>query len=200
MAHRLIDDCLVIASHNPGKVSEIRDLLHPFELIIQSAAELDLPEPEETGTSFAENATLKASAAAKSSGVASLADDSGLVVPALGGAPGIYSARWAGPEKDFDSAMARIEKKLGPKANREAHFICVLALALPNGVTRTYEGIVDGTLVWPPKGTSGFGYDPMFRPKKFSETFGEMHPPKKHQISHRAAAFRLFTSDQFGDA
>ena len=200
MAQRLITDSLVIASHNPGKISEIRDLLRPFELAIQSAADLGLPEPEETGTTFSENATLKAIAAAEGSGKAALADDSGLVIPALGGAPGIYSGRWAGPEKDFDAAMARIEKKLGLKANREAHFVCVLALALPGGETRTYEGMVHGTLVWPPKGTSGFGYDPMFRPKKFSETFGEMHPPKKHQVSHRAEAFSLFTADQFGDA
>jgi len=200
MPQRLIADDLVIASHNEGKVSEIRDLLNPFGLTVHSAAELNLPEPEETGSTFAENATLKAVAAAEGSGMAALADDSGLVVPALGGAPGIYSARWAGPDKDFDAAMARIEKKLGPKADREAHFVCVLALALPSGETRTYEGTVHGTLVWPPKGTFGFGYDPIFRPKKFSDTFGEMNPPKKHQISHRAEAFRLFTADQFGDA
>ena len=200
MKQRLLTDRLVIASHNPGKVSEIRDLLSQFELSTQSAADLNLPEPEETGTTFSENAKLKAVAAAEGSGIAALADDSGLVVPALGGAPGVYSARWAGPEKDFDAAMARIEKKLGPKASREAHFVCVLALALPSGKIRTYEGMVQGTLVWPPKGTLGFGYDPMFRPKRFSETFGEMHPPKKHQISHRAEAFRLFTADQFSDA
>ncbi|HAA91169.1 MAG: non-canonical purine NTP pyrophosphatase, RdgB/HAM1 family [Rhodospirillaceae bacterium] len=190
---------LVIASHNEGKVREIRELFEPYGLDVRSAAELDLPEPEETGATFVENAILKAEAAATGCGIVSLADDSGLVVPALDGAPGIYSARWAGPEKDFDHAMARIENELGPDGDRAAHFVCVLALAHPDGTCDTYEGKVHGTLVWPPRGDKGFGYDPMFRPENYDETFGEIDQTQKHDISHRAAAFRLFIEDQFKD-
>jgi XTP/dITP diphosphohydrolase len=200
MTGPLFGDTLLIASHNDGKVSEIRDLLKPFELAIRSAAELGLPEPEETGASFTENAELKARSAAQGSAFVSLADDSGLVVPALNGAPGIYSARWAGPNKDFPSAMQRIENELGTSGDRQAYFVCVLALANPNGDMRTYEGKVHGALVWPPKGEKGFGYDPIFQPAGYQETFGEMNPAAKHQISHRAAAFRLFIADQFNDA
>lgn len=199
MAAKRIGPELVIASHNEGKVGEIHDLLAPFDMTVRSAGELGLPEPEETGATFAENAILKAEAAAEGSGLPSLADDSGLVVPALGGAPGIYSARWAGPERDFDAAMARIEKELGPGGDRAAHFVCVLALAQPGGACDTYYGKVYGTLVWPPRGDKGFGYDPVFRPDGYAETFGELDPALKHDISHRAAAFRLFTDDQFGD-
>jgi XTP/dITP diphosphohydrolase len=194
-----IGDTLVIASHNEGKVREIRDLLRPFDLTIRSAAELGLPEPEETGKTFAENAALKAEAAAAGAALPALADDSGLVVPALGGAPGIYSARWAGPEKDFTAAMARVENKLGPGGARDAHFVCVLALAVPGAETHCYDGKVYGTLTWPPRGGKGFGYDPMFVPDGYSETFGEMEPEAKHAMSHRAAAFRLFTADLAGD-
>ena len=147
MTGPLFGDTLLIASHNDGKVSEIRDLLKPFELAIRSAAELGLPEPEETGASFTENAELKARSAAQGSAFVSLADDSGLVVPALNGAPGIYSARWAGPNKDFPSAMQRIENELGTSGDRQAYFVCVLALANPNGDMRTYEGKVHGALV-----------------------------------------------------
>lgn len=199
MAANGIGPELVIASHNEGKVREIRELLEPYGLAVRSAGELGLPEPEETGVTFAENAILKAEAAAEGSGLPSLADDSGLVVPALGGAPGIYSARWAGADKDFAHAMARIEKELGPDADRAAYFVCVLALALPGGGCDTYEGKVHGTLVWPPRGGKGFGYDPMFQPEGYVETFGELEPALKHDISHRAAAFRLFTNAHFGD-
>lgn len=180
---------LVIASHNPGKVREIADLLAPHGLSVVSAARLGLPEPEETGATFAENAILKATDAANASGLPVLADDSGICVAALGGQPGIYSARWAGPDKDFTVAMQRIERELAGAADRSAAFICVLCLAWPDGRYETFEGRVDGTLVWPPRGTKGFGYDPMFVPEGGSLTFGEMDPAAKHAISHRARAF-----------
>ncbi|WHU02599.1 MULTISPECIES: RdgB/HAM1 family non-canonical purine NTP pyrophosphatase [unclassified Sphingomonas] len=184
---------LVIASHNAGKVREIRELLGPFGIEPVSAAELDLPEPEETGTTFVANAELKALQAADLSGLPALADDSGLCVEALNNDPGIFSARWAGPSKDFGVAMQLVEDKLAalpPETGRDAHFICALALAWPDGHVEWFEGRVDGTLVWPPRGTQGFGYDPVFLPTGHEETFGEMEPAAKHAMSHRADAFR----------
>ena len=183
---------LVIASHNPGKVREITALLGPYCIEPVSAAELDLPEPEETGTTFVANAELKALQAADLSGLPALADDSGLCVDALGGDPGIFSARWAGEVKDFGLAMRLVEDRLGdaPDRPREAHFVCALALAWPDGHVEWFEGRVDGTLVWPPRGDKGFGYDAMFLPAGGAETFGEMDPDAKHAVSHRADAFR----------
>jgi XTP/dITP diphosphohydrolase len=183
---------LVIASHNPGKVREIEALLAPYGIEPVSAAALDLPEPEETGTTFVANAELKALQAADLSGLPALADDSGLCVDALGGEPGIFSARWAGSGKDFGAAMARVEARLAadPDAPRDAHFVCALALAWPDGHVEWFEGRVDGTLVWPPRGELGFGYDPMFLPEGGAETFGEMDQDAKHATSHRADAFR----------
>jgi XTP/dITP diphosphohydrolase len=189
MSRRFDGGRLVIASHNPGKVREIDELLRPFRVEVVSAGALGLPEPEETGTSFAENAILKARAAAEGARLPALADDSGLVVQALGGAPGITSARWAGPSKDFDVAMKRVHDELGTK-DRSAYFFAALALCWPDGHCEVFEGRVDGTLVWPPRGLKGFGYDPMFLPAGGRETFGEMDPQKKHDISHRADAFR----------
>jgi XTP/dITP diphosphohydrolase len=191
---------LVIASHNPGKVREIRELLAPYGIEPVSAADLDLPEPEETGTTFVANAELKAMQAADLSGLPALADDSGLCVEALGGDPGIFSARWAGPEKDFTVAMQAVENRLAaidPPPSRSAHFVCALALAWPDGHSEVFEGRVDGTLVWPPRGDRGFGYDPMFLPDDGRETFGEMNPAAKHAISHRADAFRQLVEAVF---
>ena len=185
---------IVIASHNAGKVREIAELLRPLGLEVISAGELGLPEPEETGRTFEENAIIKAQAAAQASGLPALADDSGLCVDALDGAPGIHSARWGGPEKDFHKAMALVEQKLREKGaispeQRKAHFACVLALAWPDGEVETFHGEVHGHLVWPPRGEKGFGYDPMFVPAGHDITFGEMEPEKKHAMSHRARAF-----------
>ncbi len=190
MTRRFSEDCLIIASHNAGKVREIDALLQPFGVTVRSAGELGLPEPEETGDTFTANAVLKAEAAAMAAKLPALSDDSGLAVDALDGAPGIYSARWGGPEKDFDTAMQKVEDKLTQQDSRAAHFVCVLALAWPDGHTETFEGRVDGTLVWPPRGALGFGYDPMFLPDGRDETFGEMDQEAKHRISHRADAFR----------
>src|SRR3954451_18650895 len=181
---------LVVASHNAGKVVEIEALLKPFGILTIGAASLGLPEPEETGGTFEETAALKARATAERSGLPALADDSGLVVPALGGAPGIYSARWAGPEKDFRIAMRRVEERLAGNPDRRAHFVAALSLAWPDGHAETFRGVVYGSLVWPPRGDRGFGYDPMFVPEGHRWTFGEMDPDKKHGMSHRAAAFR----------
>jgi len=190
-------DRLVVASHNPGKVREIRDLLAPYGVEAVSAQELDLPEPVETGKTFIANAELKARAAALASGWPALADDSGLEVAALDGAPGIYSARWAGEEKDFEVAMGRVEVALAEADartpdKRGANFTCALTLATPDGACHTFEGKVFGTLVWPPRGTRGFGYDPIFLAEGGSKTFGEMEPEKKHGQSHRARAFEAF--------
>jgi XTP/dITP diphosphohydrolase len=179
---------LVIASHNQGKVEELSALLEPFRIEGLGAASLGLPEPEETGDSFEANAALKARAAAEASRLPALADDSGLVVPALEGAPGIYSARWAGPAKDFRSAMERVQRELGNK-DRSALFVAVLALAWPEGDVELFRGEVAGNLVWPPRGEHGFGYDPMFVPEGGAATFGEIEPQWKHRISHRAVAF-----------
>ena len=198
MPRRFEGDRLVIASHNPGKVEEIAALLAPFAIGVVSAGALGLPEPEETGDSFEANAALKAQAAAEARGLPALADDSGLVVPALGGAPGIYSARWAGPEKDFAAAMARVQRELGDR-ERGASFVAVLALAWPDGEMALFRGEVAGRLVWPPRGERGFGYDPMFVPEGGSLTFGEMDPNEKHRISHRARAFARLVEACFGD-
>lgn len=182
---------LVLASHNKGKLREIAELLAPFGLDVKSAAALGLPEPEETESSFIGNALLKARAAAKASGHVALADDSGLAVHALDGAPGIYSARWAGDDKNFLSAMERVERELLAKNTKDysAKFVCVLALAAPDGEEQIFEGEVHGTLVFPPRGTRGFGYDPIFVMDGMTETFGEIDPDLKHAISHRAKAF-----------
>lgn len=184
---------LVVASHNAGKVREIRALLAAHGIEPVSAAELDLPEPEETGTSFVANAELKALQASDLSGLPALADDSGLCVEALGNEPGIFSARWAGESRDFGVAMQRIEDHfaaLPPETGRDAHFVCALALAWPDGHVEWFEGRVDGKLVWPPRGDKGFGYDPMFVPNGHEQTFAEMDPDAKHAMSHRADAFR----------
>jgi XTP/dITP diphosphohydrolase len=182
---------LVVASHNPGKVREINDLLAPLGIETRGAAELGLYEPEETGTTFAANAELKARAAADTSGLPALADDSGLEVMALDGAPGIYSARWAGPSKDFASAMARVEKELNMRGatDRSAKFVCALALAEPYGACDVFVGEVQGHIVFPPRGTRGFGYDPVFVAEGMDRTFGEIDPSVKHGMSHRARAF-----------
>jgi XTP/dITP diphosphohydrolase len=187
---------LVIASHNEGKVREIRALLEPFGVEPVSAKELDLPEPEETGTSFFANAELKAMQAADLSGLPALADDSGLCVDALGGEPGVYTANWAEtPEgtRDWDLAMRKVNDAVaakGPDAGRDAHFVCVLALAWPDGHLEWFEGRAEGTLAWPPRGKVGFGFDPMFVPIGETRTYAELEPEQKHRISHRADAFR----------
>jgi len=188
MPRRFTGDRLVVASHNQGKVEEISALLAPFAIDAVSAGTLGLAEPEETGTSFEANAALKAKAAADASGLPAIADDSGLVIPALGGAPGIYSARWAGASKDFGFAMKRVHAELGDR-DRSARFVAVLALAWPDGSLELFRGEAPGRLVWPPRGERGFGYDPMFVPLGGSQTFGEMEPAEKHKISHRAHAF-----------
>jgi XTP/dITP diphosphohydrolase len=197
---------LVVASHNPGKVAEIRELVEPYGLSVVSAAELKLPEPEETGATFRANAGIKALAAAKGAGLPALADDSGLEVEALGGAPGIHSARWAGPAKDFRLAMQWLADEVrerggwgeapGPRAN----FTAALCLAWPDGTSEAFEGKVFGHLVWPPRGGRGFGYDPMFVADGESLTFGEMEPAAKHAISHRARAFAQFARACLGGA
>jgi XTP/dITP diphosphohydrolase len=188
MARRLAGGRLVIATHNAGKLLEIGDLLKPFGIDVVGAGALGLPEPEETGTSFEANAELKARAAT-ASGLPALADDSGLEVAALDGAPGIYSARWAGPRRDFGHAMALVEERLAGESDRRARFIAVLTLAWPDGHVETFRGEVAGHLVFPPRGTRGFGYDPIFLPEGGDLTFGEMDPAAKHRISHRAVAF-----------
>lgn len=182
---------LVIASHNPGKVQEIADLLAPHGIAVRALNEFGLPEPEETGSSYVENAAIKAHAAAEGTGLTALADDSGLSVTALDGRPGIYSARWAGPDKNFSLAMEKVEQELAGHSDRSAAFVCALCLAWPDGQSETFEGRVHGDLVWPPRGTNGFGYDPIFVPIGGSLTFGEMTPEAKHAISHRARAFAL---------
>lgn len=188
---------IVIASHNAGKVREITKLVEPLGLGVTSAAELDLPEPLENGQTFSANAIIKATAARDMTNLLSLADDSGLVVPALNGAPGVYSARWAGPKKDYDAAIERIVKEL---AGREpaSHFVCALALAWPDGSCEHFEGTIHGTLVFPPRGQNGFGYDSIFQPYGWLQTFGEMLPEEKHSISHRARAFEQFGNRYLG--
>ena len=195
MTRRLEPGRLVIASHNAGKVREIAALLGPYGIEPVSAAELDLPEPDETGTSFFDNALIKGRSAADLSGLPALADDSGLCVDALGGDPGVFTADWAETPagRDWGLAMRRVEdalQRLGPGVARDAHFVCALALAWPDGHTESFEGRAEGTLVWPPRGTVGFGYDPVFRPLGHERTYAELDPAEKHAISHRADAFR----------
>lgn len=190
-------ETLVIASHNQGKVVEIQELLEPYNIKCISAAELDLDEPEETGTTFHANAELKAVAAAKASGYKALADDSGFALRALGGDPGIYSARWAGPDKDFNLAMQKVQDQLEAHEDKAAAFICVLSLSDAQGNVVSFEGRVDGSMVWPPRGDKGFGYDPVFVAKGYTETFAEIDPHEKHSISHRANAFHKFIKDCF---
>jgi XTP/dITP diphosphohydrolase len=199
--HRHITGKLVIATHNPGKLTEMRELLAPYGIEAASAGVLGLGEPEETGKTFEANARIKAIAAAQAAGLPAFADDSGVVVDALDGAPGIYSARWAGPNKDFNEAMARIERLLQERgatvpAKRTAHFVSALCVAWPDDHLEEVEARADGTLVWPPRGSAGFGYDPMFKPDGFDRTFGEMASIEKHGLpplglglSHRAKAF-----------
>lgn len=201
MAHRLLRGRLVVATHNPGKLIEMRMLLAPHGVEAVSAGELNLPEPEETEATFAGNARLKAVAAATAAQLPAFADDSGLVIDALGGAPGIHTARWAGPDRDFEMAMEKVEaelQKVGATApeQRHARFVSALCLAWPDGHLEEFDGTVDGTLVWPPRGAKGFGYDPMFRPEGHEKTFAEMTadekhamPPKGFGLSHRARAF-----------
>ena len=190
-------DSLVVATHNEGKLREFRELFDPLNITVYSAGELGVLEPEETGETFAENARLKAVATAAATGRLALADDSGLAVEALGGAPGIHSARWAGEPRDFYRAMSQVREKLeaagatSPERAR-AKFVCMLCLANPAGAVQFFEGTVPGRLVWPPRGTKGFGYDPMFVPDGYELTFGEMDPVEKHAISHRARAFSAF--------
>ncbi len=191
---------LVIASHNEGKVRELAELFAPFGVECVSAASLGLPEPEETGESFADNAKLKAMAAAQVSGLPALADDSGLEVTALGGAPGIHSARWGGADKDFGLAMARVNQALAKGSDGHANFTCVLAIASPDGSVTVSEGKVFGTVVWPPRGTRGFGYDPIFVPDGYDETFGEMDPDLKNRLSHRMRAFEKLMAVAYEDA
>jgi XTP/dITP diphosphohydrolase len=198
MPRRFTGGKLVIASHNPGKVREIGDLLAPFGAEVISAGELGLPEPVEDGLSFVANAEIKARAAAQASGFPALADDSGLVVHGLGGEPGIYSARWAGPTKDFSIAMKKVEQALETIDDRSAHFACALTLCWPDGHVESFEGQVQGDMVWPPRGDKGFGYDPTFIARGMDITFAEMQPAAKHAISHRAEAFRKLVAACFG--
>lgn len=195
---------LIIASHNPGKLREFAALLGRFTATVRGAPELGLPEPEETGASFVANAELKARAAAKGAGICALADDSGLAVARLDGAPGIYSARWAGPEKDFTLAIARVRKELEARgaepSGAHARFVCALSLCWPDGPCESFEGRVDGRLVFPPRGTRGFGYDPIFIAAGYDITFGEMEPEKKHSLSHRADAFAKLVAACFAPA
>jgi XTP/dITP diphosphohydrolase len=201
MAHRQIDGRLVIATHNPGKLSEMCELLAPYGVAVASAGELGLREPPETGSSFRDNARIKAWAAAKASGLPAFADDSGLAVDALDGEPGIQSARWAGDAKDFRHAMEQVDTRLRERGatepgQRKAHFVSALCVAWPDGHLEEFEAVVEGTLVWPPRGGKGFGYDPMFQPDGHARTFGEMSAEEKHGLpprglglSHRARAF-----------
>ncbi|MBU6267137.1 MAG: RdgB/HAM1 family non-canonical purine NTP pyrophosphatase [Sphingomonadales bacterium] len=201
---------LVIATHNAGKLREIAALMAPYGIECLSAGQLGLPEPAETGTTFVANALIKAHAAAGASGLPALADDSGLCVAALNGKPGVYTADWAerqpfegDPGRDWYMAMGKVEGKLaeqGSDVDRSAHFACVLALAWPEGDSAVYEGRVNGTLTWPPRGTLGFGYDPVFVPLNDTRTFAELDPAEKHAISHRADAFAKLVADQFGGA
>ena len=188
-ARKLTEPKIVLATHNPGKVVEIKALLEPFGTDVIAAGDLGLPEPVEDAPDFIGNAKIKALASATASGMPALADDSGLCVNALSGEPGIYSARWAGPSKDFNIAMTRVAGELGDHEDRSAYFVCALCLAWPDGHTEAFQGEVHGDLVWPARGDRGFGYDPMFVPTGFDITFGEMDPDRKHGMSHRHHAF-----------
>ena len=206
--HKLDTRTIVVASHNAGKIAEIADLIGPFGFSAKSAAELKFEEPDETGTTFEENAAIKALASAKAAGMPALSDDSGLVIDALDGAPGVYTANWAEREdgsRDFAMAMEKVEKALAEKGatrpeQRTGRFVSVLCLAWPDGHTEFFRGEVEGTIAWPPRGTAGFGYDPVFQPEGHDTTFGEMTAQEKHgwkpgdaeALSHRARAFKLF--------
>jgi XTP/dITP diphosphohydrolase len=189
---------LVLASHNKGKLDELADLLRPSHIEIVSAGDLGLPEPEETAPDFAGNARIKALAAAIATGLPAFSDDSGFCVAALGGEPGVLSARWSGPEKDFGKAMALVHERMGDTADRRAWFVAALCLAWPDGHTETFVGRVDGSVVWPPRGDKGFGYDPMFIPEGATRTFGELEPEAKHAVSHRARGFAQVMASCFG--
>ena len=208
MTRRLGSGTLVIATHNAGKLKEISALLEPYGVKCLSAGSLGLPEPAETGTTFVENALIKARAASEASGMAALADDSGLAVDALGGRPGVYTADWAErqwfegePGRDWFMAMGKVEgmlQQIGPDADRSCAFHCTLAVAWPDGEQAIYEGTAPGTLTWPPRGELGFGYDPVFVPQGRQQTFAEIDPSEKHTISHRADAFAKLVAEQFG--
>jgi XTP/dITP diphosphohydrolase len=189
---------LVLASHNKGKLAELADLLRPYQVEIVSAPSLGLPEPEESAPDFAGNARIKALAAAMATGLPAFSDDSGFCAAVLGGEPGVLSARWGGPEKDFSKAMALVNERAGDARDRRAWFVAALCIAWPDGHTETFVGRVDGTMTWPPRGEKGFGYDPMFVPEAGKETFGEMDPDAKHGVSHRARAFAQVMASCFG--
>lgn len=189
---------IVLASHNKGKLTELTDLLRPFQIEVVSADALGLPEPDETAPDFAGNARIKAMAATTATGLPAFSDDSGFCAAALRGAPGVLSARWAGPEKNFSHAMALVNERAGNSPDRRAWFVAALCLAWPDGHTETYIGRVDGTMIWPPRGRQGFGYDPLFIPEGGTLTFGEMAPDAKHAVSHRARAFAQVMASCFG--
>ncbi|MAK63814.1 MAG: non-canonical purine NTP pyrophosphatase, RdgB/HAM1 family [Maricaulis sp.] len=189
-------DTWVLASHNAGKIKELTDILAPFGVALKSAADLDLPEPEETESTFEGNAALKARAACEATGLVCLADDSGLAVDALDGAPGIYSARWAGEPRDFGRAMQRVQDELAGASDRTARFVCVIALARPDGSVSHYRGEVVGEIVWPPRGDAGFGYDPIFRPEGEDRSFAEMTSAEKRALSHRGRALDLMVRSE----
>lgn len=199
---KLASKRLIVATHNPGKLIEINALLAPYAIAAVSAGALGLDDPEETGKTFAANAAIKAHAAANASNLPALADDSGLAVTALGGSPGIYSARWAGPDKDFAAAMAKVEQGLNDAGATDfsAKFVCTLCLAWPDGHAEFFQGAVDGTLSFPPRGDQGFGYDPIFIPDGFERTFAEMDPAEKKALSHRARAFAAMEAACLGGA
>ena len=201
MARQVTESALVVASHNGGKVREIRQFLRHFALSVSDAKDLSLSEPDETEKTYRGNAILKARAAAEASGVLSLADDSGFEMMALDGEPGIYSARWAGDDRDFGVAMERVQAGFlaSGSDNRHCRFVCALCLAWPDGETESVEGVIDGDYVWPPRGGNGFGYDPVFVLRGESATFGEMTPEQKHHLSHRAKAFELLVAKCFGE-
>ena len=190
MKNRFLFDKLLIATHNEGKLREFSDIFAPYGTKVLSAGQLGLAEPEETGDSFTANALLKARAAVKAATMPALADDSGLCVTALGGKPGLYSARWGGPQKDFRLAMQRVHEELGDAVDRSAYFVCVLALVWPDGAEEVFEGRCDGTLIWPPRGEKGHGYDPFFVPAGYTQTFAELDAESKNNLSHRGAALK----------
>ena len=190
MPRKFLEKEIIIASHNPGKVREIRKLLEPFCVKVISAGELGLPEPVENGITFTDNSIIKAISSAKGAGVPALADDSGLSIHSLNGDPGVYSARWAGPKKDFSLAMEKIQIRLKKFEDKSAHFTCALSLAWPDGHTENFNGEVYGEITWPPRGENGFGYDPIFIANGMNETFAELEPKTKHMISHRSIAFK----------